>query len=152
MHRQNAARRAIITWKNHFISVLSTKYSYFPIIECFQLLSQWFITLNLLHNSKFNPALSAYAYLYGPYDFNKYPMALPVTLMIFHKKTDDRISWVHCGTPGCYIGTALIHYRCMQCYMPSNCIVRITDTLQYIPKAFYFPKTTTEDYLQQLIG
>ena len=31
-------------------------------------------------------------------------------------------------------------------------IVRITDTLQYTPKAFSFPKTTTEDYLQQEIG
>ena len=36
--------------------------------------------------------------------------------------------------------------------MPATGIVRITDTLQYIPKAFVFPKTTTEDYLQQHIG
>ena len=40
----------------------------------------------------------------------------------------------------------------MQCYIPATGIVRITDTLQYIPKAFVFPKTTTEDYLQQAIG
>ena len=40
----------------------------------------------------------------------------------------------------------------MQCYMSATGIVRITDTLQYIPKAFVFPKTTTEDYLQQAIG
>ena len=36
--------------------------------------------------------------------------------------------------------------------MTATGIVRITDTLQYIPKAFAFPKTTTEDYLQQEIG
>ena len=36
--------------------------------------------------------------------------------------------------------------------MPVTCILRIKDTLQYIPKAFAFPKTTTEDYLQQAIG
>ena len=35
--------------------------------------------------------------------------------------------------------------------MPTTGIVRITDTLQYIPKAFDFPKTTTEEYLQQAI-
>ena len=39
----------------------------------------------------------------------------------------------------------------MQFYMPTTGIVRVTDTLQYIPKAFAFPKTTTEDYLQQSI-
>ena len=36
--------------------------------------------------------------------------------------------------------------------MPVTGIVLITYILQYIPKAFYFPKTTTEDYLQQEIG
>ena len=36
--------------------------------------------------------------------------------------------------------------------MPATGTLRITDTLQYIPKSFAFPKTTTEDYLQQFIG
>ena len=35
--------------------------------------------------------------------------------------------------------------------MPTTGIVRIADTLQYIPKTFAFPKTATEDYLQQAI-
>ena len=36
--------------------------------------------------------------------------------------------------------------------MPATGIVRIKYTLQYIPKTYDFPKTTTEDYLQQEIG
>ena len=36
--------------------------------------------------------------------------------------------------------------------MPANVIVRITDTLQYTPKAFAFPKTTTKKDIQQTIG
>ena len=36
--------------------------------------------------------------------------------------------------------------------MPATEILRIHDTLKYILKAFAFPKTTTEDYLQQAIG
>ena len=36
--------------------------------------------------------------------------------------------------------------------MPATGIIRITHTLQYIPKAFAFPKTTTENYLHQAIG
>ena len=36
--------------------------------------------------------------------------------------------------------------------MPATVIVRITDTLQYTPKAFAFPKKPTEDDLRQEIG
>ena len=39
----------------------------------------------------------------------------------------------------------------MQCYMPTTGIFIITDTFQYIPKAFYFPMTTIDDYTQQVI-
>ena len=99
-----------------------------------------------------NPYLSSYAYLFGPYDFNKSPMAPPGTRVIVHNKPGNQRSWFHHGTTGWYIGPSLDHYRCMQCYIPSTGIVIITDTLQYIPKAFALPKTTTEDYLQQAIG
>ena len=35
--------------------------------------------------------------------------------------------------------------------MPATGIIIITYTLKYIPKAFAFPKTTTEDCLQRAI-
>ena len=79
-------------------------------------------------------------------------MAPPETCVILHEKPVNRTSWGHNGTLGWYIGPSIDHYRCMQCYMPATGMVRITDTIQYIPKAFVFPKTTTEDYLQQAIG
>ena len=40
----------------------------------------------------------------------------------------------------------------MQCYIPATVIIRITYILQYIPKAFAFPKITTKYYQQQAIG
>ena len=79
-------------------------------------------------------------------------MAPPGNHMIAHEKTGNRTSWGHPGTTIWYNVPSLEHYICMQCYMPATGIVRITYTLQYIPKAFSFPKTTTEDYLQQEIG
>ena len=79
-------------------------------------------------------------------------MAPPGTRVIVYDKPGKRTSWGHNNTPGCYIGPSLDQYRCMQCYMPATEIVRIIDTLQYIPKTFAFPKTATEDYLQQAIG
>ena len=152
MHRQNAAERAIRSYKNHFISVLSTTDPYSPIREWDRLISQWVITLNLLRNSRVSPALSAYAYLFGPYDFNKSPMAPPGNRVIVHDKPVNRKSWGHHGTPGWYIGPSIDQYVFMQCYMPATGIAIITDTLQYIAKTFAFPTTTTRDYLQHSIG
>ena len=76
-------------------------------------------------------------------------MGPPETRVMFHDKPGRRKSWVHYGKTGWYIGPSFDHYRCMQFYMPATGIVRITDTLQYILKAFAFPKTTAKDYLQQ---
>ena len=143
MHRQNAVEQGIRTFKNHFIAWFSTEDPDFPISEWERILSQYVITLNLLKNSRVNPALSAYAFLFGPYDFNKYSMAPPGTCVIVHDKPVKRTLWGHHDTPGWYISPSLDHYLCMQCYMPTTGIVIITDTLQYIRKEFAFPKTTT---------
>ena len=70
-------------------------------------------------------------------------MAPPGTHVIVHDKPSNQTPWVHHGTTGWYIGKSLDHYICMQCYMPATGIVRIADTLQYIPKKFAFPTTTT---------
>ena len=100
VHRQNSEERSIRTYKNHFISGFLKKDPDFPIIEWDRLLSQCTITFNLLRNSRLNPALSAYAYLFGPYDFNKSPMAPPGTRVILHDKPGNRTSWGHHDTPG----------------------------------------------------
>ena len=132
--------------------LFSTTDTYFPISKWYRLLYQYAIILNLLRNSRVRPALSAYAYLFGPCDFNKYPMAPPGTHIIVHDKPCNRTSCGHHVTLGWYIGPYLEYYSFMQCYMPATGIVIITDTLQYIPKAFAFPIITTKYYLQQAIG
>ena len=104
MHRQNVAERDIRTRKNNFISGLLTTYQDLPISKLECLLPQFFITLNLLYNSIVNPALSAYTYLFGPYDFNKYLMAPPGTRVIVPDKPGILTSWGNHGTPGWYIG------------------------------------------------
>ena len=62
MHRKNTADRAIRTCKNNLISGLSTTDTDFSISKWDRLLYQRIITLNLIHDSRANPALSAYAY------------------------------------------------------------------------------------------
>ena len=106
----------------------------------------------LLFNSRVDPDLSAYTYLFGPYDFNKFTMANPGTRVIVHNKPGKRTSWDHNDTPSCYIGSSFDQYSCMQWYMPLSSIIIITDTIQYILMEFHFPRTTTEEYLQETIG
>ena len=65
MYRCNAVERAIITFKNYFITLLFSTYPDFPMQNWDQLLKQAEITLNLLHPSRLNPILSAYLQLNG---------------------------------------------------------------------------------------
>ena len=96
----NAVKRAIRTFNIHLILGLSTIDPYFFIIKWHRLLSQCLITLNLLHNYRVNSDLSAYDYIYGPYDCNKSPMASPGTHVMVHKKAGNKTPWDHHGTPG----------------------------------------------------
>jgi len=56
-HRRNAAERAIRTWKNHFIAILSGCDPEFPLMLWPLLIPQAQLTLNLLRTSRINPRL-----------------------------------------------------------------------------------------------
>jgi hypothetical protein len=58
LHQQDAAERAIHTFKNHFIAGLCTTDSQFPLILWDRLVLQALITLNLFRTSRINPRLS----------------------------------------------------------------------------------------------
>ena len=73
IHRRNAAERAIQTFKNHFLAGLASCNKKCPLREWDRLISQAVITLNLLRNARVNPKISVYAYVFGPFDFNKTP-------------------------------------------------------------------------------
>jgi hypothetical protein len=76
-HRVNAVERAIQTFKDHFISALATTDSKFPLKLWDKLTSQVETTLNLMRASQSNPSISAYGAIWGLYDWNRFPLALP---------------------------------------------------------------------------
>ena len=86
MHRCNAAEHAIHTLKNHYLAGLASCDNFSPLAEWDRLLPQVELTLNLLRSSRVNPSLSAYAYLFGNFNFNKTPLASPGTKVLIHKK------------------------------------------------------------------
>ena len=76
-HLRNAAKRDIQTWKNHFLSVLTTCDPDYPATEWDRLMPQYDMTINLLHYSCRQLNLSAHASLFGNHDFNRNPLAPP---------------------------------------------------------------------------
>jgi hypothetical protein len=75
-HCVNAAERAISTFKEHFVAALATVDMLCPLQLWDKILPQVKLTLNLLCFSHCNPLISASHKLYGPFDFNKMPLAL----------------------------------------------------------------------------
>jgi hypothetical protein len=67
-HRVNAAKCAIQTFKAHFISILATIDSKFPLQLWDRLTPQVESTLNMMRPSCINPRISAYQAVHGPYD------------------------------------------------------------------------------------
>ena len=149
IHRANVAERAIQTFKDHFLAGLSSCNPKFPLREWDRLLHQAVITLNLLRNARLNPKLSAYAFLFGNYDFNRYPLAPPGTKIVVHAKPTDRASWGFHGRDGWTIGPSLEHYRCIKCFIPTTKSEINSDTLAFFPHEIPLPKVSAEDYLKQ---
>jgi hypothetical protein len=63
IHRQNAAERAIQTFKNHCIAGIYSIDKQFPLHLWDRLIPHAIITLNLIQQSIINPKLSEYAQL-----------------------------------------------------------------------------------------
>ena len=88
-HRQNAAEVAIRNFKAHFLSILAGTADDFPMSLWDRLLPQAELTINLLRQANANPNLSAYAYLHGPFDYNKMPLAPMGCRVQVHEKPDQ---------------------------------------------------------------
>ena len=71
-----------------------------------RLIPQVNLTLNFLQNARSNPALSAYAYIYGTYDFKSTPIAPPGTKVVAHIDSTKRGTWELNGEVGWYVGLA----------------------------------------------
>lgn len=149
MHRRNAAKRAIRTFKNHFIAGLCSTDKLFPMNLWDRLLPQALITLNLLRASRLNPRLSAYAQLHGSFDFNATPLAPPGTRVVVHEKPSVRASWAPHGQEGWYVGPAMEHYRCYIVHVSSTNAERIGDTVEFFPQHSTMPKLSSADAAMQ---
>jgi hypothetical protein len=141
-HRANAAERAIRTFKNHFIAILSSTDPDFPLNLWDRLIPQAIMTLNLLRASGIDPSKSAHEQIHGAYNFDRHPIGPPGTAVLVHDKPSNRGTWAPHGTKGWYIGPAMNHYRSFTVYIPTTSSTRVTDTIAWFPKHVVMPATT----------
>lgn len=148
IHRHNAVKRAIQTFKPPFGGA---------IIIWYQFTSLWVgashttdrSTLNLLCNDRSNPKLSAHAFLFSNFDYNKSPMVPPGTSVLVHAKSRHCATWVFHGKDAWVIGHTPSHYRCIHAYIPVTRAEINCDTLEFFPHIIPSPQVKTEDFLWQ---
>ncbi|KAL7503294.1 hypothetical protein ACHAXN_001247 [Cyclotella atomus] len=119
-YRVNVCKRAIQTWKNHWIAGLSTIDPACPLQLWCKFMQQGQETLNLLRKSGINPRLSAYAVLNGHFDFNRTPLAPVGTKALVFLDSKHRKSFQTKALDVYYSGPAMMHYRNYQFFIPET--------------------------------
>ena len=110
-HRSNIAEGAIQTFKNHFISILSSIDKSFLIKLWDRLIPQAVLTLNLLRQLNSNPKLSAHQYVHRTFDYNMTPLGpMGCAVQVLNSKERQQ-SWEEHAHNGWYIRTSLYHYH-----------------------------------------
>jgi hypothetical protein len=146
-HHRNAAKRAIRTFKEHFVAGISSVDPTFPLHLWDRLFPQAEITLNLLQTSRLHPQLSAAAHFHSLVDYNTTAFAPPGCNIIAHEKPGKRRTWAPHGQHGYSLGPAMHHYRCQNVYILSTASERIVDTLEFFPHNHQMPQLSSTDRL-----
>jgi hypothetical protein len=144
-HRQNAAERAIQTFKGNFISVLAGVTDGFPINQWDELLPQTILTLNLLGQSNMAPNISAYAYHHGSFDYNHMPIAPIGCAVQFNIKPGWRKTFGEHSADGFYLITSEEHYRTHVVFCKKTRTKQLADTVFFKHKYITHPTVTLAD-------
>ena len=116
-HRRNIADRAIQTWKNHFIGVISRAAATFPLHLWCQAIPQAERQLMLLSMSNFKPKISSYAHVYVQHDYNAEPF-VPIGIeSIVRDKPNRRKTFAEHCRKIYFLDTSFEHYCAWKIWM-----------------------------------
>ena len=144
-HRRNLAEKAIQTWKDHFVAVLSGTAESFPMHLWDRVLPQAELQLTMLRQTNTNPKVSTQ--LYGPHNYNARPFVpIGMEAMVQDKPNKRKTFAQHCSK--CYVlGTSMEHYRCWEMYSPKTRSTRISETVFFKHKYITNPTATPTDVI-----
>ena len=144
-HRRNISERAIQTWKNYFIGVLSGTAATFPIQLWCQIIPQAKRQLLLLSQTNLNPNISAYAYVYGQHDYNAAPF-VPIGMeSLVHDKPNRRNTFAEHCRKGNVLGSPFEHYRAWTFWMLNTRAARVSSTVFHKHKYISNPNVIPAD-------
>ena len=112
LHRQNAAKRSICTFKAHFLPILTGIAEDFPQNHWDILVLRTEIPLNILRQSILKLATSEWENFNGPTRYNHTPLWHLGSNAIMHKKTNACHSWYFHGKYGWNVWVSLEQYWC----------------------------------------
>ena len=144
-HRRNQPEQAIQTFKAHFISVLAGVNNKIPLSLWCHLLEPTKLTLNLLHQPRVAPNISAFPHVHGAHNYMRKPFD-PIRCAIqMHVKPDKRRSWDTRSEPGFNLGTSMEHHSCFRVYVMRTRATRVSYTVffkhQYITNPTISPES-----------
>ena len=93
--------------------------------------------------------MSAYAHIFGEFNYSATPLLPPGTKVIAHHAPEDRATWDLNGETGWYIGPSMQHNRCVKFYFPISRRVRDIPKLEIISHAIPIPEVKLKDHLRQ---
>jgi hypothetical protein len=144
-HHCSIAERAIQTFKNHFMSILSGVDNRFPLSLWCHLVCPAKLTVNLLRQSNVTPKVSAYAHVHGQDNYMMWPFAPLGCAVMAHVKPKNRQTWDVHAEVGFNIGTAMEHHRCFHVYIVKTRATRVSNAVffkhQYITNPQIKPET-----------
>ena len=100
--------------------------------------------------SRINPRISAYKAIWGPYDWNHFPLAPPGCKAVIYKSPATRGSWGSLGMDAWYLGPSLDHYRCNHYFVPETRAYRISGSAELFAQHCQVPFLSTNDHMQEL--
>jgi hypothetical protein len=92
-----------------------------------RLVPQAVITLNLLRQANKMPSVSAYEFVNGKIDYNKFPLAPLGCAVEMHESTNRQKTWDPHSLSGWYLGMSAEHYRCHIFFCKKSRSERILD-------------------------
>ena len=131
-HRYNIAEVAINNFKQHFFGILAWLPDNFPWSLWDRLLPQTKTTLNTLRQSNATPTVSAYAHMYGNFDYNITSLAPMGCLCHVHIKIDNCNAWDFHTLKGYYLFTSGNHYCTHNMFMKNTKAEQLSDTVTFL--------------------
>ncbi len=143
----NAVKRM---FKDHYISTIATSDSKFPLQLWDHLTPQVENTLSILRPSCINPEISAYEAVYGPYDWNRFPLAPLGCKAVIYESPEAQSSWGSKGTNTWYAGPSFNHYQCSHYFVPKTRAYWISGSAKLFPQHCQVPFLMWNEHLQEV--